>query len=418
MNRVMPTRRADIALSSTGTATTRLATGGQSPMRRPSTRQPDPVGAIRWFALIAALVATLCTTHSRTLRAEEPPLAAGGLDPVLLAEGQETPGDPLLSVQHEGLVYRFDSDRTRRAFAAEPDRYAVQLGGACARMGPGVEGDPELFTVHDGKLYLFGTEQCLERFEEEPDRYVLPQLAAIEASRGEMRAARELLAKAAGSLSKKPLHRLPGYRAVGAVERGPRSFAFELRLSADGAVWRKQMAGDDVRVETWSGGAGAVDGRRGRAPLSPQAQLALLEEARRFDALTLLHTLDLGELTAAIEEPSEPSEPSEPGPTRLVRFAVPQQAGVGGGEQLVLEIDRHSGRVTSLRFRGRGPGGRAGWITRRFDDFRATGGLFVPFRREDTFEGQSEPFQITLLERVEIAELERELLETAADAER
>ena len=353
--------------------------------------------AVVFGAALATLVAASAGSTAETTRA----LAVSGLDPVLLVGGQEVAGDPLLAVVHAGLLYRFDSDRTRRAFVAEPGRFAAQLGGACARMGAGVDGQPDLFAVEGGRLYLFGTEQCRDAFLEHPERYLLPPLPPLEPTGEERRAARELLEKAAAALSNRPLRRLAGYRVVGAVERGAGATAFELWLSLDGAVWRKRSIGGEVSVEIWDGSTGALSSRGGTGALSEPARIELLEEAARFDALTLLRGLDLERLTATVEVPDEP------GPTRLVRVELPRGAGAGTGlaegaaEQVVLEIDRHSGRVTSLHFRGRGPGGRAGWITRRFDDFRAAGELFVPFRREDTFEGRDEPFQVTRIERLD-----------------
>ena len=379
---------------------------------RPRRRFELPGSGGAWVLSTALCVVLATAVAVGARQPAEATLALGGLDPVLLVEGRETQGDPLLSTVHEGLVYRFDSDRTRRAFAADPGRYAAQLGGACARMGPGVEGDPELFALHQGRIYLFGTEQCREAFGEHPERYLLPPLPPLEPSRDDLRAARELLEKAEGSLSKKPLRRLEGYRVVGVVERGGRSTGFELWLSLGGGVWRKQMVGDDLRIESWNGATGVAAGPEGEVPLRATERIALTDEALRFDALTVLGGLDLAKLTATVEEPEEP------GSTRLVRLELPSGSAAVAGGQVVLEVDRHSGRVVSLRFRGRGPGGRAGWITRRFEDFRSTAGLFVPFRREDVFEGSDQPFEVTRIESIEIRALDPSLLEASVGGAR
>lgn len=353
---------------------------------------------------------------------ESSPLALDGLDPVLLFEHREVEGDPLLAVEHDGLLYRFDSDRTRRAFVEDPERYAVQLGGACARMGPGVAGEPELFAVHPTGIYLFGTEQCLEAFLEHPGRYVLPPLPRLEPSNAEKRQARELLELAAGALGKKPIRRLPGYRIVGVEERGARATPFELWLSLDGAVRRKRLVGEEAIVETWDGERGSLSGRTAPEPLRAWARRELLEEAAELDALTALRALDLDHVVARVEAREEP------GPTRWVRLEVPDGWGRAAHrarradsseqeapEQIGLEIDRHSGRVVAMRFRGRGPGGRAGWITRRFEDFRAIGDLYLPFRREDTLEGGDEPFRVVTLERIAVERLDPELLEISSE---
>jgi YHS domain-containing protein len=353
---------------------------------------------LRCALLVAACLLAGFLVDARAAVASAADLPAlDGLDPVRLVEGMEEQGDPLLTATHEGLVYRFASDRTRRAFLAEPERYAVQLAGACARMGPGVEGAPDLFAVHDGRLYLFGTEQCLEAFVEHPERYLLPELPPLEPTTAELKAARELLAKAISALGERPLRRGGGYRVAGTIERGSNAAPFEIWTSTSGAVRREGRDGPVSLVEVWDGRTGRVRRQGGAAPLSATRREALVQEARLLDALTVLRGVDPKKAIARVEEPDAP------GPTRLVRFAG-VAADSGAGDPVVLEIDRHSGRVVSLRFRGRGPGGIAGWISRRFDDFRPAGDLFLPFRRSDTFEDHAEPFRVTVVESLAVVD--------------
>jgi len=88
-------------------------------------------------------------------------LALDGYDPVTyFPEGGSKPkkGKEALTATFEGVLYRFSSEETRKAFLASPARFEPQYGGWCAYAmadGEKVEIDPESYLVTDGKLYLF-----------------------------------------------------------------------------------------------------------------------------------------------------------------------------------------------------------------------------------------------------------------------
>jgi YHS domain-containing protein len=66
-------------------------------------------------------------------------------------------GSPEFQVLHRGSTFQFASEAHRRAFVADPDKYAPQYGGYCAYgMAKGYKAkiDPVSFTVVDGKLFL------------------------------------------------------------------------------------------------------------------------------------------------------------------------------------------------------------------------------------------------------------------------
>lgn len=88
-------------------------------------------------------------------------LAIDGYDPVAyFAEGGAAPtkGRADLTLEHEGAVYRFASERNRDAFKANPERYEPAFGGWCAWAmldGEKVEIDPESFLIQNDRLLLF-----------------------------------------------------------------------------------------------------------------------------------------------------------------------------------------------------------------------------------------------------------------------
>lgn len=66
-----------------------------------------------------------------TASAEPPPevLALGGVDPVELSRGRESPGLPEHIMVRGRYRYQFTSAANREVFAKEPTRYQIQFGG-------------------------------------------------------------------------------------------------------------------------------------------------------------------------------------------------------------------------------------------------------------------------------------------------
>jgi len=85
-------------------------------------------------------------------------LGLSGYDPVAYFV-QEAPVKGLASFEltHEGVDYRFSSERNRSLFQQDPMRYLPQYGGYCAyavASGYTAKGDPLAWSVIDNKLYL------------------------------------------------------------------------------------------------------------------------------------------------------------------------------------------------------------------------------------------------------------------------
>lgn len=105
-----------------------------------------------------------------------PAAALRGLDPVLLAKGEEVQGLASLAVERGGYRYYFASAADRQTFQSDPERYEIQLRGACAFMAesgaPPGSGDPDRFYVYKGHIYIFASENCRDSFKAAPDRYL------------------------------------------------------------------------------------------------------------------------------------------------------------------------------------------------------------------------------------------------------
>src|SRR5882724_897289 len=95
-----------------------------------------------------------------------------GLDPVMLVQGKEVPGNLKITVTRDNFQYMFASEANKAAFEKDPVRYEIQLDGSCARMGPPVRGNPDLYTVYQGRIYIFGSGECKTRFDATPAKYL------------------------------------------------------------------------------------------------------------------------------------------------------------------------------------------------------------------------------------------------------
>src|SRR3954452_2080424 len=119
--------------------------------------------------LLTCLLALAVTALPQT---PAKPAALEGLDPVLLTEGQEVPGKDTLAAEHGRFLYRFSTEETREKFRKDPDRYSIQLDGACARMGAPSSGSPDSYFVHKNRIYVFGSNDCYKKFAANPSKFL------------------------------------------------------------------------------------------------------------------------------------------------------------------------------------------------------------------------------------------------------
>jgi len=86
------------------------------------------------------------------------PLALHGYDPVAyFTDGKPVIGDAKHTAVYNGAAYYFASADHKKAFEANPVKYAPAYGGYCAygvSVGKKFDGSPQYWTVSDDKLYL------------------------------------------------------------------------------------------------------------------------------------------------------------------------------------------------------------------------------------------------------------------------
>jgi hypothetical protein len=81
-----------------------------------------------------------------------------------------------ISVEHQGVTYRFATEAHKAAFVKNPAKYLPAFGGWCtwavAELGQRVDVDPESYVVKNGRLLVFYRDPALDtraKFLENPD---------------------------------------------------------------------------------------------------------------------------------------------------------------------------------------------------------------------------------------------------------
>ncbi|NOS92228.1 MAG: hypothetical protein HOP30_09925, partial [Cyclobacteriaceae bacterium] len=85
-------------------------------------------------------------------------IGVGGYDPVSYFEGISQLGTAQFTAIHDGVTYRFASEKHKIQFKANPIVYLPQFGGWCSMtlaMGRATSPKYDNFLVSQGKLYLF-----------------------------------------------------------------------------------------------------------------------------------------------------------------------------------------------------------------------------------------------------------------------
>ena len=123
--------------------------------------QPGLHRQIRQLALIFALAlgfaapAKALPPINRTLLSG---LALKGYDPVAYyTDDKPVKGNKAFTFDWQGATWRFASAAHRELFAKNPEKYAPQYGGYCAKAvseGNTADITPEAWKIVDGKLYL------------------------------------------------------------------------------------------------------------------------------------------------------------------------------------------------------------------------------------------------------------------------
>ena len=332
---------------------------------------------MRYFVVVIAL---FCIAR---VQAEDPKplLALGGLDPVELINGKEVAGKDDITDTHYRYLYQFANAKNKKEFEKTPERYKIQLGGACARMGPlSGSGNPGRFVVHDKRIYIFASEQCKAAFLKAPANF-LPQNEPMPIAQKEpARRAGELLDKAVEAVGGK--EKLDGlktfqiaikiaYKQGDAITEGTRTrtidFAGRYRQEEE---WGTSRYGDAVSP---TGGFQFVT--KESWEMEPEIR-DLFRQSFARDPLVLLKARGEKGFVAIA------SGKEKLGDIEAELVLVHWQ-----GVNSVLAIDPAAGRILQSRHPTRSATGPA-QLTRAYNEFKKVDGLMLPHGWLDSIDGK------------------------------
>ncbi|MEZ5962491.1 MAG: hypothetical protein R3F56_01470 [Planctomycetota bacterium] len=335
------------------------------------------------FVLAAAVV---LAPQSRAQQGEaiEVPLAVRGLDPVELCQGREAQGRPDLTLDRGGYTYRFASPSSRDTFQTEPERYEIQMAGACARMGPlSGRGDPARFAVHDGRIYIFASDACRKGFLAAPERHLDRRDPIPELSETQRTAGRDLLAQAveahggAPEIDATKTLRMLSHRRV-LYGKEPYHVRREWLAVFPERTILQTSWNSDVWTQVLDGERGVMVSAEGERPMATcQRDEHRAQWHRQF--LPLLRARTRDDFVAGALGRGE-----------IAGLTVDRVAVAFAGKTLELGIDPVSHRLVALRCTAR-VGGPFAELEQRFEDFREVGGLLLPYTVRVRVDGKDAP---------------------------
>jgi len=303
------------------------------------------------------------------------------VDAVELVAGREVPGKDDFFVDHARYRYLFATEANRATFKNSPERFEIQLGGACARMGPlSGAGSTERYAVHKERIYIFASDACRKTFLSTPDDLLDSPDPPPPADAQSTRRGRELIELALKSLGGADVvDAVTSFRAetVTTTKQGGKDytnrkawiirFPNEFRSEDDwneskwAAVAAKDAAFFDS-TEVWS--------------MHIQQRAALEAEFHRFP-LVILRSRSRADFVAVAS--GEGTVDGKPVEFVTVAFA---------GTTTKLGLDRQSGRILSATYRGRGPKLAYGDLRLTFTEFTNAGGIELPMVTTAVFHGE------------------------------
>ena len=315
--------------------------------------------------------------------------ALDGVDTVvLIKEGKEVFGKQAFHSERGALRYLFSSAETKAEFDAAPEKYAVQMGGLCARMGRTVTGNPSDYLVHAGKIYLFGSDACHKAFAAAPEKYLPRAVAPMPSDPAAASRGQALLDKAAASLGGARLEAVTTYtESSSEMQKRPTG---EVKIETR-KLWQfPNGARQDRTVPTNNGQkmtfgtlltpAGAFSLGGGRVtPVIAEALPSVQQDLWRQLVPLLRARREAGVSVAAL------------GPDTIEGARVERVRIRRGGLDVTLNLDPESGKVHSTSFYDRGQGGQYGDVTLIYSDFKNVEGLTLPFTEKALFNGAPDP---------------------------
>lgn len=314
---------------------------------------------------------------------------AGGtlpVDPVELVEGRDTAGEQTIFVDQGHYRYVFVNEANKARFLSAPEKYEIQMGGACARMGPlSGRGRPDLYTAHNEHIYIFASEGCKATFLKNADRMIeaddpKPTFDAESEARAIALLDKALKAHGADRIdavtntvafSESEQKSNAGTAKLTSTTTVAFGKAIHKRDTWDDSVWGWVATHADSFTYSASGAEPlAMTQVRALGRLAAVNPIAILRARNRPDFVT-------GHVGAGMM-----------GETPVERVAI-----WFNGFGATLSIDPASGRILAIASKDRGPSMMIGDVERRYADFEDSAGVVLPQRVDTMFDGKLWPDQ-------------------------
>jgi YHS domain-containing protein len=350
--------------------------------------------------LMPALVFVMSTAAVLAQQTPGPIEALDGVDVVvLLKQGKEVFGKQAFRSERGRFAYLFSSAETKAEFDKAPDKYAIQLGGVCARMGGTVRGNASDYAVHEGKIYIFGSDACHKAFVTAPEKYIPKPAAAMPADPSAAKRGMALLDKAAASAGAK-LDSVTSY--VETITEVQTRSTGEKREIVVRNLWQFPSAartertvptqnGEKISFGTLLTAEGAWGfGGQDMARVIPEALPSVQLDLGRHLVALLRSRRAAGTKVAAL------------GTATIDGKTVERVRVKRGGLDVTLNVDPATGRPHSTTFINRNRDGQFGEYTLVYGDFRTVDGVTVPFEEKALFNGTADASSSRKLQSVSV----------------
>lgn len=353
---------------------------------------PHPGSTMAVLAAIAVLGAALGGAPAATDAPGAPPERTLTLDCVELVAGRQVPGREELAIEREGIAYWFATPENRAAFEQAPTRFEVADGGACGRMGPlsGL-GDARRHAVHDGRIYFFASDGCREAFLKEPALYVEVPDTMPFGSNEQVLAGRATLDKVvawAGGAER--LKAIGTYRATAArtETQGDKVWIVtdETVVAFPRRYFQKQ-AWNDSWYSTASGPAGgSMATSKGEERIADSRRRAFERTMARWPIVLLKARVDesAGADCPGLVVMGDGEGDLAGTPVEYVKVWL-------NGATSRLTVDKATGRLLQLAFRGRDATARIGDSVRTYTAYATVDGVTLPTAYTLAFDGKDNP---------------------------
>jgi YHS domain-containing protein len=312
------------------------------------------------------------------------------LDVIELLKGERIEGKEEFAAQHGKFTYLFADDGNMMTFLMNPEKYEIQLGGACARMGAlSGEGSVRLPAAHDGKVYLFASEACRARFLDSPEAFLAVPEAAPETTQESRALGRRMLGRAVDAvMCHAMIDGVKTYREVLVRDEkhGETNYHVTSALTlrrADSVHW-KVCWNESCWAYVAHQASGWMISGDGVQDMNGQQRDELWREAGRHP-YTLLWARDSKDIIASADGTKRTITIPEEGEIEVELVTVHLR-----GATSTLGLDE-TGRIRLQAYRGRGPNSTIGDVEKIYSKFHVVNELRVPGRVDVSFNGEAAP---------------------------